>query len=390
MENKLRASISDRILQTRKKHVIVEAGTGVGKSKIALDKIHSLYTPDSSILIVIPRNVLIDNWRKEFQKWHYEYMLPNVTFTTYVSLPKHAGHWDIVCFDEAHHLSERCREALGSFTAGCSIYLSATLRRDVRDFIYSKYGAVNIENVKVSTRKAIEEDILPNPEIILIPLELDNRRADIIYEKRKPKNNAKPLVVSYSEKWKYRGYKGALSYRCTQRQYYNEISGLIEWYKGRNCNPAMKTIWLHKCGQRLQWLSMVKLPYTMQIIKKMHSRFVVFCNTITESSVLHIPAVNSQIGFKNLDRFNDRLIDRLVAVNCLNEGINLVDCQVGIFNAINASEVMQTQKVGRELRHTAPVIIIPYFRNTREEEIVNKWMQNFDKSLITTKTIEEL
>ena len=42
------------------------------------------------------------------------------------------------------------------------------------------------------------------------------------------------------------------------------------------------------------------------------------------------------------------------------------------------------------LRHKAPVIIIPFFKETREEEIVNKWMQNFDKSLILTKTIDEL
>lgn len=299
-----------------------------------------------------------------------------------MGLPKHAGHWDIIVFDEAHHLSERCREALGSFTTGCSIYLSATLKREIKDFIYDSYGAVNIENVKVSTKKAIEADILPDPKIILIPLELDNKKDDIIFEKKKTKHNEKPLVIPYIQKWKYKNYKGALSYRCTQRQYYNEISGLIEWYKRKNFNPVMKNIWLHKCGQRLQWLSMTKLPYTMKIIKMVHSRFIVFCNTIAESSALHIPAVNSQIGFRNLERFNTKEINSLVAVNCLNEGANLLDCKVGVFNAINASEVMQVQKVGRELRHSSPVIIIPYFKNTREEEIVNKWMKEFREELI--------
>lgn len=70
--------------------------------------------------------------------------------------------------------------------------------------------------------------------------------------------------------------------------------------------------------------------------------------------------------------------------------INLVDCQVGIFNAINASDIYQIQKSGRLLRHSSPVIIIPYFKDTKEEEIVDKWMQNFGKSLIETKTIQEL
>ena len=66
----------------------------------------------------------------------------------------------------------------------------------------------------------------------------------------------------------------------------------------------------------------------------------------------------------------------------LNEGVNLTNCQYGIFANINASETIQVQRVGRSLRHKSPILIIPFFRDTREEEIVRKWMENYNKDLI--------
>ena len=36
----------------------------------------------------------------------------------------------------------------------------------------------------------------------------------------------------------------------------------------------------------------------------------------------------------------------------------------------------------RALRHKNPILIIPFFRDTREEELVRKWMENYNKNLI--------
>lgn len=391
MENVLRQEIQQKVLDSKSNNIVLELATGVGKTRIAIAKINQLYNynPQIKVLIVIPRNVLIQNWKDEFTKWGYAHILSNVTFTTYVSLPKHAGKWKICVFDEAHHLSERCREALMSFNIQDTIFLSATLKREHIYFIKS-WRHYKVTFFKVNTKDAIDGSVLPDPQIILIPLELDTKHQDIALEKKKAKPNEKPLIIPYEQKWQNRNYKGALTYLCTQRQYYTEISNLIEWYKKKNYIPAMKNIWLHKCGVRLQWLSAIKLPYTMQIMAKVSSRYIVFCNTIAESEALKIPAVNSQVGFSNLDKFNKGQVSSLAAVNCLNEGINCTDCKVGIFNAINNSDIMQIQKVGRLLRHDSPTLIIPYFRNTREEEIVRKWMEGFNKDLIQIKTISSL
>ena len=66
----------------------------------------------------------------------------------------------------------------------------------------------------------------------------------------------------------------------------------------------------------------------------------------------------------------------------INEGVTLTDCKVGLFASINSSEILVKQKNGRILRHKEPIIIIPYYKNTREEELVVKMIENYNKDLI--------
>ena len=66
----------------------------------------------------------------------------------------------------------------------------------------------------------------------------------------------------------------------------------------------------------------------------------------------------------------------------LNEGVNLVNCQIGIWATYNSSSIMIVQKIGRLLRHDNPIIILPFFRDTREQEIVEKMLENFNENNI--------
>jgi ERCC4-related helicase len=59
-----------------------------------------------------------------------------------------------------------------------------------------------------------------------------------------------------------------------------------------------------------------------------------------------------------------------------------VDCQYGIFANISSSSIVQAQRTGRLLRHKEPVIIIPYYKGTREDEIVAKMLEGFNKEFI--------
>ena len=106
-----------------------------------------------------------------------------------------------------------------------------------------------------------------------------------------------------------------------------------------------------------------------------------------------IDTINTKIN-KNantiLDKFNKGKINHITACNILNEGCNLTDCKYGVFVAINSSEVMVTQKIGRILRHKNPVIIIPYYIHTREEELVDKILETVsDDNVIVLKDFKK-
>lgn len=50
---------------------------------------------------------------------------------------------------------------------------------------------------------------------------------------------------------------------------------------------------------------------------------------------------------------------------------------------------MIIQKMGRLLRHKEPIIIIPYFKNTRDEEIVNKMMIQYNSENVQTVELKD-
>ena len=129
-----RDDIRDQVLNAPSTSILCELPTGVGKSKIALDYMSNKLAATSSLnlLIVVPRLVLIENWKEEFKKWGYEKYLPYTEFVTYVSFPKKVGVYDMIIFDEAHHFSERCRGAFEDFITGYTLLLSATVGRNMR------------------------------------------------------------------------------------------------------------------------------------------------------------------------------------------------------------------------------------------------------------------
>ena len=75
----------------------------------------------------------------------------------------------------------------------------------------------------------------------------------------------------------------------------------------------------------------------------------------------------------------------------LNEGMNLFNCQIGIYANLNSSESIIKQRMGRLLRHPNPVIIVPYFKGTREEELVQTMLEDYNPELVTTiSSIKEI
>ncbi len=377
-----REQVLEDIKTIPNKNILLTFPTGFGKSRNAIERVKHLSRNNGTLLIVVPRNVLKVNWTEEINKWWKNCKL-NITFTTYVSFPKYKGTWDFVIFDEAHHLSERCREALCDFNIKHSILLSATVKKELKEELKEVFD--DLYYYDISLRKAINNNILPDPTVYLLPLELDNKIPNerII---NNPKAKGKIIYSSWAERWNYLKIKNnPVHIFCTQSQYVLNLNKKIDWFKKKRHIESFRNKWLRLCGDRLKYLSDCKIPTVLKILEHCNSeRTLTFCNNIEQTQKLGEYCINSKNkeSLRNLRLFNLGTITHITACNMLNEGCNLVNCRIGIYANLNSSETIIKQRVGRILRHPNPIIIIPYYKGTREEEIVKKMIEDYNSQLI--------
>jgi superfamily II DNA or RNA helicase len=353
------------------KYLILELITGMGKTKVAIDLINHICDrvfnreqSPTTILILVAKTVHKQTWKEEIEKWggiKSDY----ITIECYESLKKYdSAYFDIVIADEMQHLSDARLEVLETIHINeAFIGLSATIKKDMRDYFVNAYKA---EVIKCGLKEAVEDEVLPEPTVYLLPLSLDTK--------------------NYS----YRIKKFKRDIITTQQGYYDTISSLIKWYKNKfltSRRERIKNLWLSTAGKRLKWLSEQKEDVVLALLDKFKDcKTLTFCSSIEQSERLGKYNITSKnkASVKNLEMFNLNKIKHITACNILNEGVNLTNCRVGIFCNLNSSEIVVKQRVGRILRHKSPIIIIPYFKDTREEELVEKMIEDYNKELIKT------
>ena len=345
------------------KYLILELITGMGKTKIAIDLINHIcdrvFRNDESpttILILVAKTVHKQTWRDEIEKWggiKSDY----ITIECYESLKNYENsYFDVVVADEMQHLSEA--------------------RIDVLETIHineSFIGLSKAEVIKCGLKEAVKDEVLPEPTVYLLPLTLN--------------------TTNYTYKVK----KFGRDIITTQKGYYDSVSSLIEWYKDKyfnSGNERIKNLWLLTAGKRLKWCAEQKEAFVLSLLDKFRNyKTLTFCSSIEQSERLGKYNITSKnkASVKNLEMFNLNKIKHITACNILNEGVNLTNCRIGIFCNLNSSEIVVKQRVGRILRHKSPIIIIPYFKDTREEELVQKMIEEYSKdSIISVDSINDI
>ena len=381
-----REEVLTTALQIKSNSICLMLSTGVGKTRIALNILKDRLKDKLfySILVVVPKNVLKDEWVKEIHKWDMDDMLPHIVFTTYVSLPKHSlTHYHAIIWDEAHHITDRCFEVIKAynikhFYSQINLFLSATLNKQKMFAIRNSFH--NVYTLKVDIKEAINNDILPDPEVLLIPLRLDKTKPNQIYVKRK--SCKKEVTCEFRNRWTYLKDKTMrVNIWCTEFEYYELLAA--DYYLA---TTHARETWKRQLAiQRLKWLSEIKTPLVKNILQILNKeRTLTFCNSIDQSEKLGKYPIHSEKKelLENLEKFNNGDIDHITAVGILNEGANITNLRVGIFGFLTASNVPTFQKIGRILRHPKPVIIVPYYADTREEEIVERMKDNFNPEKI--------
>lgn len=359
------------------KYMILELITGFGKSKLAIDLINHICdrvfrnNECPTILILVAKTVHKQTWKDEIRKWG-GIKSDHITIECYESLKNYENScFDIVVADEMQHLSEARIDVLETIHINESfIGLSATIKRDMRDYFIHSHKA---EVIKCGLKEAVEDEVLPEPTVYLLPLALDT------------------TIYTYKVK------KFGRDIITTQKGYYDSVSSLIEWYRNKyfnSRNERMKNLWLSTAGKRLKWCAEQKEALVLHLLDKFRNyKTLTFCSSIEQSERLGKYNITSKnkASVKNLEMFNLNRIKHITACNILNEGVNLTNCRIGIFCNLNSSEIVVKQRVGRILRHKSPIIIIPYFKDTREEELVQKMIEEYSEdSIISVDSINDI
>lgn len=377
------------------KNIAIQAATGVGKSKLALDLCKDMIEPGEqppTVLIVVAEVAHIQNWKDEITKWSYD---GPVSIVCYASLKKYRNTvWDVIIFDEAHHLGSELRlDIFSTITANHMLFLSATLKQSLLDTLELHCGSIKV--IKMGLQDAFNADILPEPKIILVPLKLDNTHYnELIIEEWGKKDKQKVAECQWSERRRFfrdkkRIPNGRLLIHCTQQQKYDYYCEQFEYYKKRYMctrNEAIKNKWLQWGSKRKTYLGLIKTAVVVDLLTEIHNkRFICFCTNIEQAEFLGssfaVHSKKKECQFI-IDAFNSKAINKLFAVGMLQEGVNLTDIEVGIIVQLDGEERSFIQRFGRTLRSDSPVQYIIYVKGTRDEEYLKNALENIDKKYI--------
>ena len=384
-------------LAKENKILALEFATGIGKSKIALDIINSLFiTNVPTVLLVVAELAHFNNWRDESFKWNYDKLWNTITCVTYASLKKHKDmKYDIIILDEAHHIGSDLRlDIIDNIQFDKMLLLSATLGESLKQYISNMFNTL-IKSYEITLQQAIDWGILPKPKIYLIPLTLNTTNvSEKIIEEWGKVSLRKRYKCTYQERWEYiknkKKYPNViLEISCTPYQKYIYLTEKFEYFKKfyfRNRNEAVKNKWLQLGSQRKRFMSELKTPIVKKFLRHVtNNRYICFCGSIEQADIL---GKNNSIHSKKdnsaeiIDKFNNKEINNLFAVGMLQEGQNLNDIEVGIIVQLDGQERSFIQKFGRSLRAEDPVQYIFYYKNTRDTEYLQNALEGINENYI--------
>ena len=407
---KTRDEIQAKALEEIKeyKRLILSWSTGVGKSLVGIKLFDYLLKSDKDarFLIVVAETAHKKNWYEEFVK-HLgaaaaTSLWKHVDIECYASLKKVCtNEYKAIIFDEAHHLNSEIRmDYLSAMRAEYVICMSATMAGRkffaLRSTLDITFGNFLISKIKL--QDAIDNNIIPIPEIRVIPLTLKRAPNTAVYIKEWGMQNRRVSIhCQYSDRFKYLGdrkkyHDVTLSIHCSEYEKYIEMCNDIEYWKKRALtnpgNIALKNKWLQIGSQRKRFLGDLKLEKAhnlIEMIKAADKRFICYCSSVLQAEALGGKnCIHSKKAYNQnvIDSFNSGKISSLFAVNMGQEGLNLKDIEVGVIIQLDGEERGWIQKSGRIYRAEHPVIYVLYVKDTRDEEYFKNAIEGINPDYI--------
>jgi superfamily II DNA or RNA helicase len=339
-------------LKNKGKGTIV-AATGVGKTRIAIkciQKIRSKY-PNTSVLILVPTELLKNQWIEELNKWN---LLNNTSVKVMMGASKKEYKCDMLIIDEAHRINaESIANTFRVIKYKLILGLTATFERlDGRHEILAKHAPVCDT---ITLQEALQNNWISNYKDFVVLINVDDL------------NKYKEFNKSFMESFEFFNFDFDKAMSMLGKQgIFNKIK-LRDEICGNNESRKKETLklinyhsanFIRSIQNRKKFVQEhpAKIQIAEEIIKARSDQKIITFSANTKvaqsfSTGLLYAGKNGKKNNENiLKQFAESESGVLNSIKLAEEGMNLPDLSIGIMLGVNSSKTKALQSLGRVIR----------------------------------------
>lgn len=361
MNDKERKQIQKEIVDSipvGRPHGRIIVAQRVGKTKLAIDMIKR-EKPNSILWVSPSEKLLTEDIPEEFTKWKAKRFLPKLTTSTWASLKKVTGEFDVIILDEEQHITEN--NAINLLTGELkgpilSMTGTKTKHEDKQDI----YRMLRLNILyELDLNEAVDIGILANYKIKVIEIQMNSTDKNI---EAGTKDNR--FMVTEAAHYEY------LDRMARQA---------IAW--GRKDAP-----YRIMARMRAVYNSPSKTEAAQYLIDHLGGRKLIFAGSIDQAETLSPNTYHSKTDNTDLIKFQSGETDIISMVNAGGTGFTYKTLDHLLMVQSDSDKNGQTsQKISRTLlkqKDYKATIWILCLKGTQDEKWVESTLQNFDSSKI--------
>lgn len=385
----------DKLIETylnaNKDHYLFEWTTRLGKSQMTTTLLNKW---GGKTLILCPNNNVVLQWQENIAKYNAHL---DCDVICYQSVHKAENIYTTVVLDEMHTLTDARFQKVNKLKPKHWVGLSATLDINYRNYFRILSRNSFLHSV-IDLPAAVEKGLLPKPNIVCVQIELDNVNPYTVYQKGKDKSKQN-VVVSYKDRMQHIYSRDKnVSIKCTEQEHYNLLTEHYDYsksaYDNNRSDDNARRRMLMAALKRKNFLADIKTRWVKKLIVKAgleDKRVLIFASNIEQAEMLY---EQYSIHYKSsnpkelIDKFNNKEIPILVSVNMLDMGVDIHSIDACIIIQMNNRQSSPVQRTGRSLLSNTPKIYTLMYKNTRDVEYVNKYLDNYPREWVQYRSLK--
>ena len=260
----------------------------MGKTKIIIDIIKRDKPKGKILWVTTTTKLATEDIPMEFEKWKGKKFLKQLETTTWKSLPKVKGHYDLIIFDEEQFMTEANVKPYFEKEFSANRILSMTGTPSKTKVKLELYKRLNLSVIyELSLNSAVDIGILSNYSIKVVNIDMDTCNNIFVEYKDKKTGELKSFQTSEVKQYEYQ----------TRRIDSNMTKfGLMHRLHGIKNSPS-------------------KLGAAKYIINSLPGKKLIFTASIAQAEELCDHVYHGKTGTEDLDLFVSGKIDKIAMVN---------------------------------------------------------------------------